>query len=147
MQVPRLASWQFSGGLTSTFHWSELNSVLRANSNFGAYKNERRAAFYLNTEFLGCAECECFAGAVLHCNFALCVATKLTWVGACIPPGLASPTGEEAMQKLDLQLIVLYRVLLIFIYVTASLTPIQSLQDCKSSHSRRPTEHSLSQPH
>ena len=35
-------------------------------------------AFYFSTDCLGCAECECFAGAVSHCNFALCVATKLT---------------------------------------------------------------------
>ena len=105
-------------------------------------------AFYFSTEFLGCVECECFAGAVWHCNFALRVATKLTWVGACIPPGpqnasrLAAPTAwpgnEEAMQKLDLML---HLVLLFFIFVPASLTPIQSLQDCKSFHSRRPTEH------
>ena len=44
---------------------ADLNSVLRA--NFGAYKNQRRAAFYLSTEFLGCTECECFAGAVSLC--------------------------------------------------------------------------------
>ena len=50
------------------------------------------------------------------------------------------------MQKLDLQLIMLYLLLLIFIYVPASLTLIQSLQDCESFHCRRPTEHSLSQP-
>ena len=63
---------------------ADLNSVLRA--NFGAYKNQRRAAFYFSTEFLGCAECECFAGEVSHCNFVMCVATKLAWAGACIPP-------------------------------------------------------------
>ena len=67
---------------------ADLNSVLRA--NFGAYKKQRRAAFYFSTEFLDCAKCECFADAISLCNFALCVATltKLTWVGACIPHGL-----------------------------------------------------------
>ena len=54
---------------------ADLNRVLRA--NFGAYKNQRRAAFYFSTEFLGCAECEYFAAAVSHCNFALYVVTKL----------------------------------------------------------------------
>ena len=134
---------------------AHLNSVLRA--NFGAYENQRRAAFYFSTEFLGCAECECFAGAVSHCNFVLCVATKLTWVGACIPPGLQNASladctawhgNEEAMQKLDLQLIMLYLVLLICIHVPAFLNPIQSLPRLQrfSTAAARPTEHSLSQP-
>ena len=51
---------------------------------FWRVQNQRRAAFYFSTEFLGCAECECFAGAVSHCSFALCVASKLAWLGACI---------------------------------------------------------------
>ena len=152
--MPRLAG-NFLAGLHSLFigqscRFEQRASVLRA--NFGAYKKQIRAAFYFSIEFLGCAECECFAAAVSYCNFVLCVATKLAWVGACISPGLqntslaAWPGNEEAVQKLDLQLIMLYLVLLIFIYVPASLTPIQSLQDCKSSRSRRPTEHSVSQP-
>ena len=74
---------------------ADLNSVLRA--NFGAYKNYRRAAFYFSTECLGCVKCECFAGAVSHCNFALCVATKLAWVGACIPPGLQNTSFADCV--------------------------------------------------
>ena len=74
---------------------ADLNSVLRA--KFGAYKNQRRAAFYFSTEFLGCAKCECFAGAVSHCNFALCVATKLAWVGACIPPGIQNTSLADCV--------------------------------------------------
>ena len=46
---------------------ADLNSVLRA------IQNQKRAAFYFSTEFLGCAECECFVDAVS----ALCVVTKL----------------------------------------------------------------------
>ena len=30
----------------------------------------------------------CWCSFAFYINFALCVATKLTWVGACIPPGL-----------------------------------------------------------
>ena len=52
-------------------------------------------------------KCECFAGAVSYCNFALCVATKLAWVGhvfRLVCRTLASPTAwpgnEEAMQKI-----------------------------------------------
>ena len=74
---------------------ADLNSVLRA--NFGAHKNQRRAAFYFSTEFLGCVKCECFAGAVSHCNFALCVATKLAWVRACIPPGLQNTSLADCV--------------------------------------------------
>ena len=40
---------------------------------------------------------ECFAGAVSHCNFALCVATKLAWVGACIPPGLQNTSFADCV--------------------------------------------------
>ena len=74
---------------------ADSNSVLRA--NFGAYKIQRRAAFYFSPEFLGCVKCECFAAAVSHCNFALCVATKLAWVGACIPPGLQNTSLADCV--------------------------------------------------
>ena len=74
---------------------ADSNSVLRA--NFGAYKIQRRAAFYFSPEFLGCVKCECFAAAVSHCNFALCVATKLAWVGACIPPGLLNTSLADCV--------------------------------------------------
>ena len=73
--MPRLAGWRAYNHF-SLVRVADLNSVLRA--NFGAYKNQIRAAFYFSTEFLGCAECECFAGAVSYCNFALCVGTELT---------------------------------------------------------------------
>ena len=87
---PRLAG-NFLAGLHSLFIGQSCRLEQLFTREFGAYKNQRRAAaFYFGTEFLGCAECECFAGAVSHCNFALCVVTKLTWVGACIPPGLQS---------------------------------------------------------
>ena len=144
--APRL-SGDFLAGLHSLFIGQSCRLEQRFTREFRREQKQRRAAFYFSTEFLGCVKCECFAGAVSHCNFALCVATKLAWVGACIPPGLPENTDdEEATQKLDLQLIMLYLVLVIFIYVPASLTPIQSLHDCKSFHSRRPTEHSVSQP-
>ena len=93
---------------------ADLNSVLRA--NFGAYKLEPETSFI--TECLGCAECECFAGAVSHCNFTLCVATKLAWVGACIPPGLYNTTcvaweqGGYAVQPIMLYLVLFMCLLL-----------------------------------
>ena len=91
--APRLAG-NFLAGLQSLslVRVADLNSVLRA--NFGAHKNQRRAAFYFST---GCAKCECFAGAISHCNFALCVATKLTWVRACIPPGLQNTSLADCV--------------------------------------------------
>ena len=78
----------FLAGLHSLFIGQNCRFEQRFTREFHAVQNQGRAAFYFSTEFLGCAECECFAGAVSHCNFALRVATKLAWVGACIPPGV-----------------------------------------------------------
>ena len=131
--MPRLAGNFFLAGLHSLFIGQNCRFEQRFAREFRPAQKPETSCIYFNTEFLGCEECECFAGAISHCNFALCVATKLTWVGACIPPGLQNTSlrGLEAMQKLDLQLFV--SSVSNFIYVPASLTTIQSLQDCTAA--------------
>ena len=84
-------------GLHSLFIGQSCRLEQRFTREFRRVQKPKTSYFYFSIEFLGCVKCECFAGVVSHCKFALCVATKLAWVGACISPGLQNTSLADCV--------------------------------------------------